>query len=310
MRWLITGCRGFIGGSLGRHLAARGDVVLGVGRSSQPDARWPGEYSGADVAQADLAPLIRDFAPDVIFHAAGSASVGASFAGPHDDLRATVQSFSNTLDSARRAGSHPLILFPSSAAVYGNPASLPVGEDAALAPVSPYGFHKVMCESLARQYATCFGLRVVIGRLFSVFGPLQRRLLVWEIHKQLVTGSPSVVLEGSGEETRDYLAIEDVAEAFAELARVEAPSHATPEVVTVNIASGTPVAIMELARTVAAVHGSDAPVRCLGRIRPGDPLHWHADTRALRGRCASFQPRSLEQGLRECVQAWRTQTGR
>ena len=178
MKLLITGTRGFVGGSIGRLATQLGHDVLGVGRAAQPATDWTGKHLTADVVSADLAPLIRNFAPDVIFHAAGTASVGASFTAPLDDLRASLMSWTNLLDSVRRSGANPLILFPSSGAVYGRLQSLPVKEDAEIQPISPYGFHKAACELLAREYAVCFGQRLVVCRLFSLFGVQQRRLLV------------------------------------------------------------------------------------------------------------------------------------
>ena len=145
MKILITGSRGFVGASFGCFAAAAGHEVLGISRSSQPEPGWPGRHVQGDAAQADLAAVIRDFNPDLLLQAAGSASVGASLADPVGDFRATAVTLTNVLDSVRRSGREPLIVFPSSAAVYGNPASLPVAEDAPCAPISPYGFHKAAC---------------------------------------------------------------------------------------------------------------------------------------------------------------------
>src|SRR2546428_1109006 len=121
---LITGSRGFVGGSIGRAAAQAGHEVLGLGRATQPPNDWQGKYVAADVVSADLASVIRDSAPDIVFHAAGTASVGASFTAPLDDLRASLLSWANLLDSVRRSGAQPVILFPSSGAVYGKLKSL------------------------------------------------------------------------------------------------------------------------------------------------------------------------------------------
>src|SRR5437867_3526309 len=209
MRLLITGSRGFLGGSIGRLAASNSQEVLGIGRSSQPGAGWPGKYVQADVAHADLSPVIRDFAPDVLLHAAGPASVGSSLTAPLEDLRGAVQTWANTLDSVRRSGLRPLVLFPSSAAVYGNPLNLPVREDDVTAPISPYGYHKVICELLARENSTCFNLNIIVCRFFSIFGVAQRRLLIWELYKQFAGPVPIVCLQGTDRETRHYLDIVD-----------------------------------------------------------------------------------------------------
>ena len=73
---LVTGSRGFVGASFGVFAAAAGHEVLGISRSSQPEPGWPGRHVQGDAAQADLAPIIRDFNPDLLLQAAGSASVG------------------------------------------------------------------------------------------------------------------------------------------------------------------------------------------------------------------------------------------
>jgi UDP-glucose 4-epimerase len=304
MRLLITGCRGFIGGSFGRYAQAQGHQVFGLGRTSQPPAEWPGLYAAADVAHADLSGVISEFQPDALFHGAGSASVGASFSAPPEDLRATVQTFSNVLDAVRRAGAAPLVIFPSSAAVYGNPATLPVREDAPVQPLSPYGFHKAMCEMLAQQYATCFGLRVLVCRLFSVYGPAQKRLLVHQLFAQLESESPELRLEGTGEETRDYLYIDDLSAAVLALAEAEQPQRQSAGCSIVNVASGNSTRVGALAETLTRLSGSGKRVVAAGQPRLGDPPHWEACIRRLRERVTLPAPRSLEAGLRECLAAW------
>ncbi|HEX7176446.1 MAG TPA: NAD-dependent epimerase/dehydratase family protein [Pyrinomonadaceae bacterium] len=307
MRILITGSRGFVGGGVGRFAARAGHEVLGVGRATQAAPAWPGAYAQADVISSDLAPLVRDFAPDAVIHAAGTASVGASFVSPLDDLRAALLSFANTLDAVRRSGRAPVVLFPSSAAVYGRPAELPAREDAPLNPISPYGFHKAACELLAREYAECFGARVTVCRLFSVFGEGQRRLLVWELYKQLAGPAREVWLEGTGAETRDYLHIDDAADALLRLIEREV-AEAEPDagrLRVVNVASGEETNVLELAERVRALVAPGKEVRCRALERPGDPQRWRADTTRLRALAPGWQPRPFAQRLAQCVAAWR-----
>jgi UDP-glucose 4-epimerase len=123
MRLLVTGARGFVGFAVAEAAACRGWEVCGIGRAAQAPEKWSGHYCWADVAHSDLTPLINGFKPDIVFHGAGSASVGHSFATPVDDLRANVLTFASLLDAVRRSNQRPAVLFPSSAAVYGNPAN-------------------------------------------------------------------------------------------------------------------------------------------------------------------------------------------
>lgn len=318
MRILITGCGGFIGGTFGRHALRAGHEVLGLARRTQPDRDWAGRYVSLDVASADLVPVIQAFAPDLIFHAAGSSSVGSSLAHPTDDLRASLLPWANLLDAVRRCravggagGSQPcspLIVFPSSAAVYGNPPSLPVAEDAPISPISPYGFHKAACELLAREYATCYGLRIQVCRLFSVFGPAQRRLLVWELYEQFARRDPVVWLQGTGDETRDFMHVDDLCSIVLSLAANQGQGDATEGGCRfVNFGTGEESTTLALATAIRDLVSPASEVRCRGAIRPGDPRHWRADTTTLRASCPSWHRRPFREGLADCVAKWNAQ---
>jgi UDP-glucose 4-epimerase len=300
MRVLVTGSRGFIGGSVGRSLAAAGHGVLGLGRASQPPAGWPGGYAQGDVASADLAGLVDAFRPDAILHAAGPASVSASFATPQEDLRASLSTWANVLESVRRAESKPLVVFVSSAAVYGQPP-LPAAEDGPVAPISPYGFHKAACELVAHEYAECFGVRVLVCRLFSVFGARQRRLLVWELYERLRGEGDDVSLEGTGRESRDYLSVDDVAAALEGLLGSGAPDGGCS---VVNIGRGEETSVGDLATELRELLAPEKTVSWRGNARPGDPARWCADTSRLRALVPGWTPQPLAAGLRACVEAW------
>jgi UDP-glucose 4-epimerase len=91
-----------------------------------------------------------------------------------------------------------VFLLLSSAAVYGNPQTLPVGEDQPVAPLSPYGFHKRQAELLVEEFARIYGLKGAVARIFSAYGPGLRRQVIWDICDRLLAGSdfePSVAPE-------------------------------------------------------------------------------------------------------------------
>jgi UDP-glucose 4-epimerase len=305
---IITGSNGFLGSSFGRHAADSGHQVLGIARASQPAPGWSGEHAQADALSSDLAEIITRFAPDVLLHAAGTASVGASLTFPLDDLRASVMTWANILDSVRRSGIRPLVLFPSSAAVYGNPAERPVREDMPTRPISPYGFHKSACELLAREYAECFDLRIISCRFFSLFGGAQRRLFVWEIYRQLVKGDAE--LEGTGNEIRDYLHIDDAASALLNLSGVAVANNGAGDLPAINVASGVEIRMIDLAEQIRDLVAPHRQILCRGHERPGDPNAWCADISRLRSLIPQWQPQPLTQGLAQCIEAWQRPNGR
>lgn len=306
MKIIITGSRGFVGQSVGRYALALGHEVLGVSRASQPAAGWSGQHLRADVGSDDLAAPMKEFRPDVVLHAAGSASVADSIKDPASDFRATAMTVMNVLDGVRRSGTEPVVIQVSSAAVYGNPDVLPVREDAKTAPISPYGHHKLSCELLAREYAECYGVSNVVLRIFSLFGPLQRRLLVWELYRQFVGPQACVELQGTGIETRDFLHVDDLAGAVLRLATV-APRHAAT---VLNVASGVETSTRGLAEEMRTVLSSTKEISCRGKSRPGDPARWCADLSRLQSLLGRWRPIGLDEALSRTIRDWCGSAGR
>lgn len=299
-RVLVTGCHGFLGGAFARRAALRGWELTGVGRASQPPAGWTGGFETLDLAEDDLIGVLERRNPDLVFHAAGSASVATSFAAPISDLRASVVTFSRVLDAARRATRKPLVVFPSSAAVFGRASESRISEASDIKPISPYGFHKAACELVAAEYRECFGVPSTAVRIFSTFGPTQQRLLVWELFSQAITADV-VTLQGSGQELRDYLHVDELCDAIADVAITESP----PE--RVNIASGKSVSTLRLAELVIAAVGVDKPIRCLDTLRSGDPERWEANVSNLQ-RLIPRTFRPLDAALTDCISAWNSNT--
>lgn len=300
MKLLVTGARGFLGFSVAEVAWQRGWKVCGIGRSAQAPEGWLGDYSWADVAQSDLTSILDGFEPDIIFHGAGSASVRQSFTTPIDDLRGSTLTFAGLLEAVRRSSSSPVVIFPSSAAVYGNPIRLPISEEDATIPISPYGFHKLQCEMLAREYAECFGLNILVVRLFSVFGPRQKRLLVWELLRQF-SGMESIVkIQGTGEETRDFLLADDAANIALDLAVCCLETGPVASKI-VNVASGIETSVIQLARTLQGLLSSRKTIEIGGGLRMGDPRRWRADVTRAKETLSKFCFTPLEEGLKKLI---------
>ncbi|HEX3071636.1 MAG TPA: SDR family oxidoreductase, partial [Thermoanaerobaculia bacterium] len=199
---------------------------------------------------------------------------------PLADLQAHIIPTANVLYALRRSSPGTRVLLISSAAVYGSPASLPISEDARLAPISPYGFHKLQQELLVDQYAALHGLRTCKARIFSTYGERLRRLAVWEIARRALAGNPEVL--GTGEESRDYLDVTDAARAMVCIA-----DRAPFEGEAINVASGGDVAVAAVAAEIFRLVGLPETPRFTGRTNPGNPIRWRADiTRLLNLGCA------------------------
>jgi UDP-glucose 4-epimerase len=287
---LVLGDCGFIGRHVAVEFASAGYEVVGVDRSA-PGA--PGvRHISLALPSPELVAVIADVRPDVIVNAAGPASVAGSLEDPRGDFHGTVDVLLGVLDAVRATGVPARVVAMSSAAVYGNPSELPVTEDADLAPVSPYGYHRIVAETLLCEYATVFGVAACAARVFSAYGPGLRRQLLWDVCRKAAE-SPSVRLSGTGTETRDFVHVTDIARAVRVLAE-KAPGCGE----AYNVASGVETSVAQIASGLLATVRPDATLEFSGEQRLGDPLRWRADVSAIRA--LGFEPRMpIERGLAE-----------
>ena len=210
LRLLVTGAAGFIGSHVAGLAVERGYEVHGVDLAEAPECRG-GIPPSSDVRRAGVfESLIEEIRPVACIHAAGRASVYESVANPALDFASGPVLTFALLDELRRHAPECRALFLSSAAVYGNPEKLPVGEDAPAAPISPYGFHKRQSELLCREFTDVYGMKTAVARIFSAYGEGLRRQVLWDIcRKSLIEGR--LLLHGTGAETRDFLHVRDIA---------------------------------------------------------------------------------------------------
>jgi UDP-glucose 4-epimerase len=274
----VTGANGFIGRHLVRVLADPGYLVHGIGHGAIGDAdkRRIGleHWLNGEIDAANLDALAeRSGLPSTIFHLAGGSSVGLSIAQPFEDFSRTVNSTARLLEWMRRSTAECRLIVASSAAVYGAHHFGKIPEDAELRPVSPYGHHKLIMEQLCRSYASCFGLGATVVRLFSVYGALLRKQLLWDMCSRLQRGERELVLGGTGDEVRDWIDVRDVVRFLSSLAT--RPQQEKFQVINGGSSAGTTVA--EVADILIKNWGELASVRFSGVVRPGDPFSLVAD---------------------------------
>jgi UDP-glucose 4-epimerase len=301
---LVLGGSGFIGSWLVERLLEEGVEVTVLDHAT---AGAPAEVRArridADVTEESVAEILAEAAVDAVFHLANAAVVPPSVAGPMEDLERNIVTVLAALEGLRRARSDAVTVFVSSAAVYGDAQYHPMDEDHPLEPKSPYGVSKLAAERYVRLYARLHGLRGLSVRPFSVYGPRQRKLVVYDLLTRLHEGERPLRMLGSPEVSRDFVFVEDAARGLVVLARA---AEAGGE--SYNLASGRATSLHELATTLADISGMEADVEFTGEVRAGDPLHWTGDpqrARALGVRCDT----PLVDGLRRTAE-WFVAAGR
>ena len=302
---LITGVAGFIGRFVARHFSEQAWSVVGVDQVPPENAPLQNlsAYHSLRLPDKRLTSLLQHSFPRVCIHCAGRASVGRSVEDPASDFYdGSVITF-ELLNALRLYAPGCRFILLSSAAVYGNPRSLPVNEDEPTLPISPYGFHKLQCELLSLEFARVYGLATASVRVFSAYGAGLRRQVIWDICEKIAKWK-SLELQGTGKETRDFVHAADVTRALALIAET-----APMEGEAYNIGSGKQVSITELANMIREMLGfKDQP--CFDGIVPrGNPLHWQADITRIKS--LGFSPQiELEEGIQSFVNWCREELSR
>lgn len=299
MLTLVTGAAGFIGSHLVDRLLADGHEVVGVDdMSSGANARPGVELWEMDVADPALAERAAVRRPEVVFHLAAQVSVRVSVGDPLGDARTNVVGTASVLEAARAAGARKVV-FTSSCAVYGVPDALPVPPDAELRPASPYAASKVAGEVYAGMYRQLHGIDFTTLTLANVYGPRQtpegEAGVVSIFTDALLAGRPTRVF-GDGSQTRDYVYVGDVVDAYARAAG-EAGGG-----LRLNVGTGLQTTDRELHSLVAEAAGApDDPEFAPPRL--GDLPAMSVDPRRTREALGWEPAVGLPEGLAETV-AW------
>ena len=243
---LVTGGAGFIGSRLAASLAPDNDVrvldnlTTGM-RSAVPDdvTFIEGDVRDATTLEAATEDV------DCIFHQAALVSVARSTEVPRESHSINATATLELLERARDIDAR--VVLASSAAIYGTPESIPIDESASKTPASPYGLDKLATDHYARLYHELYGLETVALRYFNAYGPGQQpgdyAGVISIFVDRALDGEP-IVIEGDGEQTRDFVSVDDVVRANRLAATTDAVGEAY------NVATGRAISIRELAELV------------------------------------------------------------
>ncbi len=296
---LVTGGAGFIGSHLCEALLARGERVRVLDDLST--GRRENLPPGADLVVGDVADLatVREAASgvDAIVHLAAIASVQRcteDWLGAHRvNLGGSIAVFEAARTAAK--GQPVPVVYASSAAVYGDQAKLPIGEDAPCRPLSAYGADKLGSELHARVAGAVYGVPTIGLRFFNVYGPRQDPRspysgVISVFCGRLSRGEP-ILINGDGNQTRDFIFVGDVVGGI--LAALQRASVSAP---VLNLCSGQATSVRALAATLIALADASVPV-LHGPPRPGEIRHSLGDRSRAETMLALAPPRPLSDGL-------------
>ncbi len=306
MNILITGASGFIGSSLTNSLIADGHRVFAVARVMPK--KMANREHGKRLKKIDgpieistLAPLLQKHKPDVLIHCAGTGTVSQAQCHPQLSFNSNVGTVSVALDALRGFSPDTLFLLISSASVYGDRGNVLLHESLTPKPISAYGYSKAMAEMLVQEYASQFGISALVVRPFSVYGEMQQKQVIYDLCAKLVLLPNELVLMGSGEETRDFLHIDDLTSSILSLIKLRYTG-------VVNLGTGIPTRIADLVRQIAGQLSPKTHIVFSGSGRTTDPGHLVADVK-LSNSLGIFQTISLRTGLAQICTTVATSAG-
>jgi UDP-glucose 4-epimerase len=304
---LVTGGAGFIGSHLADRLLAEGHRVISVddlttGRiANLVDARGYGKeftFFNMDVRAEGLLPLFERHRPEIVFHLAAQSGVRPSLSDPSLDASINIMGTLNVLDCAAKVEARKVIYAASGGTIYGEPKRLPAKETAAASshPLSPYGISKKVVLDYLGFFQRYRGLDFTALALGNVYGPRQDpngEAGVIAIFARRMLAEEPVTIFGDGNQTRDYVFIDDVAHAF-----VQAIDRGSGKLV--NIGTGLETSVNHVYRLLADIVGYGMDPEH-GVLPPGELRRIALDISAAPSALAWKPWTHLEDGLAETV---------
>jgi len=302
MKYLVTGCAGFIGSCLAERLLNEGYSVIGLDCFSdyydpllkrrnlsvlQAYERFI--FHEFDLLKTDFAPLLDGI--DGIYHTSGQPGVRGSWGQQfHLYVRNNIEATQHLLETIKTMQKPLKVVYSSSSSIYGNTENLPTTEQSLPQPYSPYGMTKLAAEHLCMLYHANYGLPTVSLRYFTVYGPRQRPDMAFHIFmKSMLQGNPISVL-GDGSQTRDFTYVDDIVD--ANLLAMQKPIEGE----VFNIGGGCRISLIEVIQLLQDITGIQPEIVKRTRFQ-GDVKDTWADTTKAQ-KLLGYQPKvSLRDGL-------------
>ncbi|MCK4420662.1 NAD-dependent epimerase/dehydratase family protein [candidate division WOR-3 bacterium] len=305
-RVIVTGGAGFIGSHLVDRLISLGYKTLiidNLSTGSKENINERAEFIHKDIRDEGIESLVRDYAPDYIFHLAAQIDVRKSLKDPLWDEDINIRGTLNLLKSASNAEIKKFIFASTGGAIYGE--AINASENVSPLPLSPYGIAKLTCEHYLRVYSQWNGLHFTVLRYGNVYGPRQDPFgeagVVAIFCRQLIKGE-TPVLYGYGKMIRDYVFVADVVEA-----NINAIKRGDGSIY--NIGTGKAISVNELFNILKSLSKRNIEPE-YAETREGEVQEvWLNTQRALRE--LQWEPQcSLEEGLKHTYQWFKENNGR
>ena len=269
---LIIGSHGFIGNNLSNFFFEKGYDVY---KSDIIDCSNQRKYFKINSLN-DYKLIFTKYNFQLCVNCSGAASVPNSITSPLNDFRLNTSNVFEILNSIRLYNKDCKFINLSSAAVYGNPLTLPVKETDHINPLSPYGYHKLMSENICKEFSELFSLKTCSLRIFSAYGPGLKKQIFYDLFQKAKENS-NIILYGTGNESRDFIFIEDLTKAIW-LTFLKTAFKGE----SINIANGMQVFIKDAVNIFFENYKKEISIKFGGEQRQGDPNNWLANIDVLK----------------------------
>ena len=305
MKYLVTGCAGFIGSHLVDKLLEEGYEVIGIDCFTDYYSRKIKEanisnalnHKNFEFIEEDILEMNVFHEVDYVFHEAAQAGVRASW-GKNFEIytRNNIEATQKLLEFYKDLSIKKFV-YASSSSVYGD-AELPMRENSLLKPVSPYGVTKLAGENLCYLYWKNYSVPTISLRYFTVYGPRQRPDMA--IHKfvKAILNDDNILIFGDGEQTRDFTYVDDAVE--ANILAAESDSVGS----VFNIGGGSRISVNELIKIMENIIGTKVKIKTIEKQK-GDVRNTWADVNKAKADLGWTSKVEIEEGLKRFVDWWK-----